>query len=62
MFLIIRKFLSSFDLKIHIFNTGHFGFILKGFSPDLINCDSAGQIIACILRSMRRMEALDTRH
>ena len=44
---------NPFSSKIHSFwnpsrissccsrNTGHFGFILKGFSPDLINCDSA---------------------
>ena len=29
-------------LTLEFNNTGHFGFILKGFSPDLINCDSAG--------------------
>ena len=49
MFIVTRIWISISDLDLNsiielhnenlknLVNTGHFGFILKGFSPDLIN-------------------------
>ena len=56
------KIHMALSLKTRNFNFGDPTTPRTPNSPDLINCDSARQISACILRSMRRMEALDTRH